>query len=147
MNETTSSKKPIILILIVIVLLVGLGLTGYLLLNKKQTTSTVTETTEQEREEVENNTLAFKQDSNFAVDKPFEKGKYKIEYEGINATYYVTFETADLTAYRKVKKEAEQEFKNWGVSDLCEIKLIFIVPKAIKDAKVADSLASGCKPL
>lgn len=109
--------------------------------------STATTSRSYTNEELQRNTIAFKQKTGLGVDQPVQGKNFKVEYEGYTTAYYVTIQALTLTDYRDTKIEAEKVFTAAGVSDLCSIKIIFIPPKNLgNQPTVQDSLATGCRP-
>lgn len=104
------------------------------------------ETPTENRKDLEEATVRFKQDTSFAVNAPVTKNQFTITYDGPFKTYVIEINATSIEDYRSIKLEAEKEFKNLGVTDLCALKILYIVPKEIRDqANQSDLFASTCK--
>lgn len=92
------------------------------------------------------NTVVFKQNTGFAVNRSVVSDHYVISYDAPFKTYTIEIKVNSIDKYHEAKKEAEKAFLDRGVRDICSLKILFVVPKEIREKSTqADIFATGCK--
>lgn len=83
--------------------------------------------------------------SSINENNPLQGNNFKIEYNQDAKVYIITTEAKDISEFRSMKLDIEKALNSSGITDLCAVRVIFMLPKdSKKDFQPQDLFPSGC---